>query len=110
ILMKAFRRSGVCARKAPFGTVRAAQHERRRAPADTIRCLSPTPPSETKARPQPPLEGERGEHGRVPERPTLEGLEAKWSAVWEREDAYRFDREAPRERVFSIDTPPPTVS
>jgi valyl-tRNA synthetase len=47
---------------------------------------------------------------RVPERPTLEGLEAKWSAVWERDGVYRFDRSAPRERVFSIDTPPPTVS
>jgi valyl-tRNA synthetase len=46
----------------------------------------------------------------VPERPTLDGLEAKWSAVWERDRAYRFDRSAPRERVFSIDTPPPTVS
>jgi valyl-tRNA synthetase len=89
---------------------RAGQRERRRAPEDTIRSLPPTPPSETKARPEPPLEGEGGERGRVPERPTLEGLEAKWSAVWEREGAYRFDREAPRERVFSIDTPPPTVS
>jgi valyl-tRNA synthetase len=46
----------------------------------------------------------------VPERPTLEGLEAKWGAVWEREGVYRFDRDAERERVFSIDTPPPTVS
>ena len=46
----------------------------------------------------------------VPERPTLDGLEAKWSAAWEREGVYRFDRAAPRERVFSIDTPPPTVS
>src|ERR1700677_2387153 len=46
----------------------------------------------------------------VPERPTLDGLEAKWSAVWERDDVYRFDRSAPRERVFAIDTPPPTVS
>ncbi len=47
---------------------------------------------------------------RVPERPTLDGLEAKWSAQWERDGVYRFDRSAPRERVFSIDTPPPTVS
>jgi valyl-tRNA synthetase len=46
----------------------------------------------------------------VPERPTLDGLEAKWSDAWEREGVYRFDRDAPRERVFSIDTPPPTVS
>ncbi len=46
----------------------------------------------------------------VPERPTLDGLEAKWAAAWERDGAYGFDRSAPRERIFSIDTPPPTVS
>jgi valyl-tRNA synthetase len=46
----------------------------------------------------------------VPERPTLDGLEQKWSDAWEREGAYRFDRGAPRERVYAIDTPPPTVS
>ncbi len=53
---------------------------------------------------------EPGAPARVPERPTLEGLEAKWGAVWERDGVYRFDRAAPRERVYSIDTPPPTVS
>jgi valyl-tRNA synthetase len=47
---------------------------------------------------------------RVPERPSLDGLEAKWGEVWEREGTYRFDRSAARERVYSIDTPPPTVS
>ncbi len=46
----------------------------------------------------------------MPKRPTLEGLEAKWGAVWERDGGYRFDRAAPRERVFAIDTPPPTGS
>ena len=46
----------------------------------------------------------------VPERPTLDGLEAKWSAAWDRDATYRFDRAVPRERIFSIDTPPPTVS
>jgi valyl-tRNA synthetase len=46
----------------------------------------------------------------VPAKPTLDGLERKWSARWEQEGAYRFDRAAPRERVFAIDTPPPTVS
>jgi valyl-tRNA synthetase len=30
--------------------------------------------------------------------------------VWERDGVFRFDRTAPRERVYSIDTPPPTVS
>ncbi|HEX3509725.1 MAG TPA: valine--tRNA ligase [Solirubrobacteraceae bacterium] len=48
--------------------------------------------------------------GRVPERPSLDGLERRWGEVWERERTYAFDRGAPRERVFSIDTPPPTVS
>jgi valyl-tRNA synthetase len=47
---------------------------------------------------------------RVPEKPTLEGLEQKWSAAWERDGTYAFDRSAPRERIYSIDTPPPTVS
>jgi valyl-tRNA synthetase len=51
---------------------------------------------------------ERG--ARVPERPTLDGLEEKWSGAWERDGTFAFDRSAPREQVFSIDTPPPTVS
>ena len=46
----------------------------------------------------------------VPEKPALEGLEAKWKARWEADALYRFDRSADRSQVFSIDTPPPTVS
>jgi valyl-tRNA synthetase len=46
----------------------------------------------------------------LPEKPALEGLEAKWNARWEAEGTYRFDRARSREDVFSIDTPPPTVS
>jgi valyl-tRNA synthetase len=46
----------------------------------------------------------------VPEKPTIDGVEARWAAVWEDEGVYRFDPTAPREQVFSIDTPPPTVS
>jgi valyl-tRNA synthetase len=46
----------------------------------------------------------------VPDRPALDGLEARWSEAWERDAVYRFDASVARERVFSIDTPPPTVS
>jgi valyl-tRNA synthetase len=46
----------------------------------------------------------------VPEKPALEGLERKWTARWESGAVYRFDRSRPRADVFSIDTPPPTVS
>jgi valyl-tRNA synthetase len=46
----------------------------------------------------------------TPERPSLDGLERKWAARWEAEGTYRFDRTRPRAEVFSIDTPPPTVS
>jgi valyl-tRNA synthetase len=46
----------------------------------------------------------------VPERPSLDGLEARWSAVWAERGTYRFDRETPRDQVYAIDTPPPTVS
>src|SRR5204863_4394729 len=46
----------------------------------------------------------------LPEKPALEGLEAKWMDRWEESGVYRFDRSRPRSDVFSIDTPPPTVS
>ncbi len=47
----------------------------------------------------------------IPDKPSLEGLEAKWTARWEQRGTYRFDRTAEdRTAVYSIDTPPPTVS
>jgi valyl-tRNA synthetase len=46
-------------------------------------------------------------HG-LPEKPTLDGLEAKWGQVWETAGTYRFDATATRDQVYSIDTPPPT--
>ena len=50
--------------------------------------------------------------GVVPDKPALEGLEVKWGKIWEDEQLYAFDATAvdSREQVFSIDTPPPTVS
>ncbi len=51
---------------------------------------------------------------RIPERPTLDGLEQKWVRVWQDDDTYRFDADAaldaPRDRIWAIDTPPPTAS
>ncbi len=49
-------------------------------------------------------------HTEVPDRANLEGLEQRWGARWEEEQTYAFDRTATRESVYSIDTPPPTVS
>ena len=46
----------------------------------------------------------------IPDRPTLDGIEARWAEVWEADRIYAFDRTATRDQVFSIDTPPPTVS
>ncbi len=46
----------------------------------------------------------------LPEKPALEGLEAKWTPRWESDAVYRFDRTRGRDAVFAIDTPPPTVS
>ncbi|XVQ83489.1 valine--tRNA ligase [Microbispora siamensis] len=46
----------------------------------------------------------------MPEKPTLDGLEAVWVGRWEAEGTYRFDRSRGRDEVYSIDTPPPTVS
>lgn len=46
----------------------------------------------------------------IPAKPALEGLEATWGAVWEEQGTYRFDRNHERSEIYSIDTPPPTVS
>src|SRR5438045_9488199 len=46
----------------------------------------------------------------VPEKPSLDGLEAKWGEWWEATGTYRFDRSRAREQIYAIDTPPPTVS
>ena len=50
----------------------------------------------------------------LPDKPSLDGLEQKWAAVWREQETYRFDREAalagPREQIFAVDTPPPTAS
>ncbi len=53
-----------------------------------------------------PMSGPSG----IPEKPGLEGLEAVWSARWDAAGTYTFDRTASRPQVYSIDTPPPTVS
>ena len=46
----------------------------------------------------------------VPDKPGLEGLEEKYSQAWRKAGTYAFDAQATRERVYSIDTPPPTAS
>ena len=52
--------------------------------------------------------------GAVPDKPVLEGLDAKWADAWQADGTYLFDRDAAlaadRRDVFSIDTPPPTAS
>ena len=46
----------------------------------------------------------------IPDKPSLDGLEARWMQRWEADGTYRFDRTASRDEVFAIDTPPPTAS
>ncbi|MBW3588832.1 MAG: valine--tRNA ligase [Actinobacteria bacterium] len=46
----------------------------------------------------------------IPEKPTLEGIEAKWMERWEADGIFRFDRSKGRDEIFAVDTPPPTVS
>lgn len=46
----------------------------------------------------------------MPEKPSLDGIETKWAQVWNDQNTYVFDRTKAREEVYSIDTPPPTVS
>ena len=46
----------------------------------------------------------------IPDKPTLDGVEARFVDQWEADHTYAFDRTAARANVFSIDTPPPTAS
>ena len=46
----------------------------------------------------------------VPEKPTLDGLEARWADTWEADGTYRFTPGTGRDQVFAVDTPPLTVS
>ncbi|OCG75678.1 valine--tRNA ligase [Microbacterium sediminis] len=50
----------------------------------------------------------------IPDKPALEGLEAKWGERWEQDGTFLFDRDAARASgragVYSVDTPPPTAS
>jgi valyl-tRNA synthetase len=46
----------------------------------------------------------------LPDKPSLDGLETRWAERWEADATYRFDREARERTIYSIDTPPPTVS
>lgn len=49
---------------------------------------------------------------KIPEKPTLDGIEHKWLNQWKEKDIYRFElpANAKRDLIYSIDTPPPTVS
>ena len=46
----------------------------------------------------------------IPEKPGLDGLEEVLDARWSAQGTYHFDAPAVRADVYSIDTPPPTVS
>ncbi|MBB2924968.1 valine--tRNA ligase [Cellulomonas cellasea] len=46
----------------------------------------------------------------VPDKVSLDGLEQRWDTAWGEQGTYSFDRTAERAQVYSIDTPPPTVS
>src|ERR1700683_3218768 len=52
----------------------------------------------------------RHDAAQLPEKPNLDGLESRWAKHWEDQGTYIFDRSKTRDRVFAIDTPPPTVS
>jgi valyl-tRNA synthetase len=46
----------------------------------------------------------------TPDKVGVEGLEQKWGPSWDDSKTYSFDSAAPKSEIFSIDTPPPTVS
>ncbi|WP_298460657.1 valine--tRNA ligase [uncultured Cellulomonas sp.] len=65
----------------------------------------PQPHAAPTSAPAPAVRGRR-----VPDKVSLDGLEDRWDRAWTSDRTYAFDRTATRDQVFSIDTPPPTVS
>ena len=68
--------------------------------------MSDSPATETDAVPPTPSPTS----SRVPDKVSLDGLENRWDAAWSTQGTYDFDRSVARADVYSIDTPPPTVS
>ncbi len=46
----------------------------------------------------------------LPDKVGVDGLEDKWRGVWDEGGVYKFRNTRDRKAVYSIDTPPPTVS
>jgi len=46
----------------------------------------------------------------IPDKASVDGLEAKWVPSWESQKVYGFNSDAPKNNIYSIDTPPPTAS
>ncbi|BDR54030.1 valine--tRNA ligase [Bombiscardovia apis] len=46
----------------------------------------------------------------LPDKVSVDGLEDKWSQLWDESGTYQFGGTRERRSVYSIDTPPPTVS
>jgi valyl-tRNA synthetase len=82
------------------------QHETGARPAGNFSRISIMTTPTRDLRPDAPNPATR----RVPERPALEGLEERWIERWRSERTYAFVRPETRAEVYSIDTPPPTVS
>jgi valyl-tRNA synthetase len=82
------------------------QHETDARPAGIFSRISIMTTLTPDLRPDAPNPATR----RVPEKPALEGLEDRWIERWRTERTYAFVRPENRADVYSIDTPPPTVS
>jgi valyl-tRNA synthetase len=59
---------------------------------------------------QQPPENSFARAATTPDKVGVEGLEAKWGASWDEVGSYSFDSSADKSNIYSIDTPPPTVS
>jgi valyl-tRNA synthetase len=72
--------------------------------------MTDLPPASTAAAPTTALTAGVRALREVPDRVSLDGVEGRWDTAWTAQGTYAFDRSKSREQVYSIDTPPPTVS
>lgn len=51
-----------------------------------------------------PIDSSLMNNPRIPDRPSVDGLDGKWAAQWHDQRLYAFDRTRTRDEVYSIDT------
>ncbi len=72
--------------------------------------MAKTETAEKDAHAQPAKQPESAKQGELPKHYDFKEAEPRWQRRWQEDGTYKFDAEDAEREVYSVDTPPPTVS